>query len=531
MKTRRLLVGLLLTTLCVAGCQEPVDSSNNSSTNDVSITESNSSTTSSPSEEVVDYGTLTVKDMVAYVGNKPKAIDFSFSIADKAEEIEYIYDGDSILIKDGKVTALAGGTSTTVTAKTAHHETTFNVKCEAVESRFTADVEVFLNEQKARNVQPGVTLFAGDSFFDYRYFWTNFYGDIEGDTYITGIGSTTIEGWMCYAERLIYDVKPANVVLHIGSNDFWDIHRNANQVYSSYKKFIEDIHANLPDAHIYYFGVENRTYSMPQYGGWDDPNALAISIEQLATFNKKAADYAAERDYLTFLDSPSYFTNEDGSCKAEMFKDGVHPNNEEYEFYVKALIEAGLDVKYTGSTKTLSDWTTAGDSVWNTSLKTIYDLNGKSLLNNYVFSGTMTINSKGGNAHIGFSVGGVDTRFLIWDSSSAGKFYYTAAFKGGYVNTSPSYLGYPLTKTINYKILVTGKSCYLIINDKVVSIMYNYVPSNALSIATEACSVSFTNNSVARLGDGTGVYEELLKHSTVAQYEASTDTSSKLINL
>lgn len=158
MRTRRLLVGLLLTTLCVAGCQEPVDSSNNSSTNDVSITESNSSTTSSPSEEVVDYGTLTVKDMVAYVGNKPKAIDFSFSIADKAEEIEYIYDGDSILIKDGKVTALIGGTSTTVTAKTAHHETTFNVKCEAVESRFTGDVEFFLNEQKVRNVQPGVTL-------------------------------------------------------------------------------------------------------------------------------------------------------------------------------------------------------------------------------------------------------------------------------------------------------------------------------------------------------------------------------------
>ena len=531
MKNRRLLIGMLLTTLCVAGCQEPVNSSNNSSTNDVSVTDSNSSTTSSPYEDVVDYGTLTVKDMVAYVGNRPKAIEFTFSIDDKAEKIEYIYDGDSILIEDGKVTALAGGTSTTVIAKTEHHEASFNVKCEAVESRFTGDVEFFLNEQKVRDVKPGTTLFAGDSFFDYRYFWTNFYGDIEGNTYITGIGATNIDGWLCYAERLIYDLKPANVVLHIGSNDFWDLHRNNNQVFSQFKKFMEDIHKNLPEAHIYYFGVENRTYSMPQYGNWDDPNALAESIEQLAAYNGKVKNWCAERDYISYLDSPSYFTNEDGSCKSEMFKDGVHPNNEEYEFYVKALIEAGLNVKYTGSTKTLSDWTTAGDSVWSTSLKTIYDLNGKSLLNNYVLSGTMTINSKGGNAHIGFSVGGIDTRFLIWDSSSAGKFYYTAAFKGGYVNTSPSYMGYPLTKTINYKILVTGKSCYLIINDKVVSIMYNYVPSNALAIATEACSVSFTNNSVARLGDGTGVYEELLKNTTVAQYEASSDTSSKLINL
>ena len=529
MKNRRLLIGMLLTTLCVAGCQGPVNSSNNSSTNDVSVTDSNSSTTSSPFEDVVDYGTLTVKDMVAYVGNRPKAIEFTFSIADKAEEIEYIYDGDSILIEDGKVTALIGDTSTMVTAKTQHHNATFNIRCEALRTLsnnwFYTSKEHFLQEQISRNVKPGGTVFAGDSFFDPRDFWTNFYSDVEGDSFITGIGRTAIMDWMCLSEKLIYDLKPANVVLHIGSNDFWDEpYLNPNQVYSQFKNFIEDIHANLPNAHIYYFGVENRTYAMPRID-------MDKTIEYLATYNAKVENWCTERDYITYLDSPSYFTNEDGSCKSEMFKDGVHPNNEEYEFYVKALIEAGLDVKYTGSTKTLSDWTTAGDSVWSTSLKTIYDLNGKSLLNNYVLSGTMTINSKGGNAHIGFSVGGIDTRFLIWDSSSAGKFYYTGAFKGGYVNTSPSYLGYPLTKTINYKILVTGKSCYLIINDKVVSIMYNYVPSNALAIATEACSVSFTNNSIARLGDGTGIYEELLKHTTVAQYEASSDTSSKLINL
>ena len=470
--------------------------------------------------------------MVAYVGNRPKAIEFTFSNVEKAEEIEYIYDGESILIEDGKVTALAGGTSTIVIAKTAHHETSFNIKCEALRMapfgdpmHFYTSRDYFLQEQINRNVQPGCTVFAGDSFFDQRAFWTNFYSDVEGDAFITGIGSTAMMDWMCLSEKLIYDLKPDNVVLHIGSNDFWDVHLNPNQAYSQFKNFIEDIHKNLPDAHIYYFGVENRAYKMPQCSD------MTQTIEYLATYNAKVKDWCAERDYISYLDSPSYFTNEDGSCKAEMFFDGTHPNKEEYEFYVKALIEAGLDVKYTGSTKTLSDWTTAGDSVWNTSLKTIYDLNGKSLLNNYVFSGTMTINSKGGNAHIGFSVGGVDTRFLIWDSSSTGKFYYTGAFKGGYVNTSPSYLGYPLTKTINYKILVTGKSCYLIINDKVVSIMYNYVPSNALIIATEACSVSFTNNSVARLGDGTGVYEELLKHTTVAQYEASSDTSSKLINL
>lgn len=530
MKKQGLLIGLLLTTLCVASCQQPGSSNNNSSTNDVSITDSNSSTTSS-NEEVVDYGTLTVKDMVAYVGNKPKAINYAFSIPEMAEEIEFIYNNESISIEDGKVTALAGGTSTTVIAKTAHHETTFNVKCEAVESRFVGDVNYYLNEQKTRNVQPGCTLFAGDSFFDYRYFWTNFYSDMEGDIYNTGIGATNIDGWLCYAERLIYNLKPANVVLHIGSNDFWDLHKNSNQVYSAFKKFMDDIHENLPDAHIYYFGVENRTYAMPQCGDWQDAEALAKSIEYLKDFNEKAAAYCAERDYLTFLDSPSYFTNENGSCKAEMFKDGVHPNNEEYEFYVKSLVEAGLDVKYTGATKTLSDWTTEADSTWNGSLKTIYDTNGNSLVNNYVLSGTMKINSKGGNAHIGFSIYDINNRFLIWDSGSNGRFYYTAAFAGVYYNTAPNYMSYPSTTTIEYKILSTNKSVYLIINNNVVAIMYNYKQNAALSIATEACSVSFTNNSVARMGDGTNVYETLIADVTIAQYENSSDTSSKLINL
>jgi hypothetical protein len=270
---------------------------------------------------------------------------------------------------------------------------------------------------------------------------------------------------------------------------------------------------------------------MPQYGGWDDPNALADSIEQLATFNKKAADYAAEKDYLTFLDSPSYFTNEDGSCKSEMFKDGVHPNNEEYEFYVKALIEAGLDVKYTGSTKTLSDWTTDIADGWGPSMKTIYDLNGQSLVKNYVYSGTATINSKGNNPHFGFVLNGDGNRFLIWEKYGANRFYYTAAFNNNYETPVVSSFVYPTVKSINFKILATDKSVYLIVDDKVVSIMYNFKPSNALIVSSEGCSISFTNNSVARLGDGTGVYEELLKNTTVAQYEASTDTTSKLINL
>ena len=75
-----------------------------------------------------DYGTLAVADIENLKIGETREISAVFSNAEYASAIEYEFKGNAIKIEDGKVTALSGGRTVPVTAKTEHHETTFTVK-------------------------------------------------------------------------------------------------------------------------------------------------------------------------------------------------------------------------------------------------------------------------------------------------------------------------------------------------------------------------------------------------------------------
>ena len=75
-----------------------------------------------------DYGTLTVADIENLKIGETREIAAVFSNEEYASAIEYEFKGNAIKIEDGKVTALSGGRTVPVTAKTKHHETTFTVK-------------------------------------------------------------------------------------------------------------------------------------------------------------------------------------------------------------------------------------------------------------------------------------------------------------------------------------------------------------------------------------------------------------------
>lgn len=73
-----------------------------------------------------DYGTLTVANVTLAEGEE-KALEITFSKPEKAETIEYTFEGDAIEIKDGKVKALKGGVTVAVNAATEHHKANFTV--------------------------------------------------------------------------------------------------------------------------------------------------------------------------------------------------------------------------------------------------------------------------------------------------------------------------------------------------------------------------------------------------------------------
>ena len=74
-----------------------------------------------------DYGTLTIEDIENLKIGETREISAVFSDEKYASAIEYEFEGNAIKIEDGKVTALTGGSSVTVKAKTQYHETTFTV--------------------------------------------------------------------------------------------------------------------------------------------------------------------------------------------------------------------------------------------------------------------------------------------------------------------------------------------------------------------------------------------------------------------
>ena len=90
----------------------------------------------------------------------------------------------------------------------------------------------------------------GDSFFD-TGFWSDFYSTYSRKNAITmGISATTTTDWEYMAERLVYPVNPKAVVIHCGTNNIFDDHKNANTAIDDVKKLFDMVHENLPDALI-----------------------------------------------------------------------------------------------------------------------------------------------------------------------------------------------------------------------------------------------------------------------------------------
>ena len=103
-----------------------------------------------------DYGTLTIQDMTLVQGESSNVI-YQFSDPDKAEEITYSFDGNDIDIKNDTVTALVGGKTVKVTAKTEHHETTFTVTTLIDYGKLTVD-DITLEEGASVAITPHFSL-------------------------------------------------------------------------------------------------------------------------------------------------------------------------------------------------------------------------------------------------------------------------------------------------------------------------------------------------------------------------------------
>lgn len=287
-----------------------------------------------------DYGTLTISDTYAWIGYPASEFTPVFSAPEKAEALTYTYDESLIRLspEDHTVTALAEGTAE-VTASSEHFTATFHVYCESVDTSdevFALTTDRFDAEYRAQNFEYDwaanghdgqTTVFIGDSFFDIA-FWDNFFTEYYAgkDALIWGIGSTTSFTWETLTTRLLANIAPRNLCMHIGTNNIYDLECTAEETLSSLQRMFTLMHTALPDTKIWYFSITQRTYT-----GASERYPIVDEV------NEKMIAWCAGKDWITLLDTSP-------DIKWYMLRDGIHPFNSEYGVFTQALEEAGCEI-------------------------------------------------------------------------------------------------------------------------------------------------------------------------------------------
>ena len=281
-------------------------------------------------------GTLSIGDV--YVWKDYPAVEFFpvFSSGAEAEPLTYEYD-DSKIEVDGENNLISSRAAekgvTVVTAKSEHYSAQFNVYYDVVDKsgswyNIPTDYVSYaqqLGRQYAREATAGkTTVFLGDSFFDTRWFWTDFDTYYEGmDALCCGISSTTSYDWETLADTVLGDIAPANIAIHIGTNNFYDDHMDHIETTAALQRLFLVLHDRYPETDIYYFSITQRL---------DSSYATMVDVT-----NANMQAWCEGRDWITWLDTSSKLTT-------DKLKDGVHPKLENYSIFTQALEDAHMPV-------------------------------------------------------------------------------------------------------------------------------------------------------------------------------------------
>ena len=493
----------------------------------------------------IDYGQLNIslpksnyEDQANTLYANYSARELSVEFTKPAYEGDIVYEipaeyADRITITDNKIKAV-GDFSTpkvvTITAKTQHHTekfaitvTNFNGKNHMGNSlNLENTVKNRLSDWTNRGGDQGGVLFMGDSFFD-TGFWSDFYTTYgRKNAYTMGISATTTTDWEYMVERLVFPVQPKAVVIHCGTNNIFDDNKAASAATDDVKRLFNLIHANLPEADIYYFGIEPRV-------GRDNSIPKAV--------NENIIEFADENDWLTYIDSPSWCYDTDGSVISSFFRDGVHPTLANYAKYVKALDDLGLviDNNSAASNTSIADISTTAEQSINAGNTFALSYRGLPLTNEYVLTGKLDITVEKNNPHIQFLFND-GNRFLVWDGenySGNGSMGLGWQINGNHVNDDDDLYSYTTgTKfTVLFKLAVTDKNAYFYFGSEdggsvtyILNSVFVNVSSTKLVYGTEGMSAKLYGLTAKTKLDDAAEYAALVKGSEFDYYEHITES-------
>lgn len=284
-----------------------------------------------------EYGTLEISDCTVYI-TSDKNFTFAeimpvFEKPEKAEALAYEYDGKELKIENGLVYPLKRANKTlTVKAKSEHFAAEFDVEVVLIPLSGSnmsplydvSGFDVAVRTAACAEATANTTLFLGDSFMDNAFigeYMTEY--KVGKDVINAGISSTTSYHWEALYGKVIGAASPKNIVLHIGTNNFYDAHDDVESTVESLTRLFMMMHDSYPAAKIFWFNITQRTNT--QYAG------------QVTAANALMAEWCAKYDWITCVDTCSQVTG-------GMLRDGVHPKTENYKVFTNALVAAGCEI-------------------------------------------------------------------------------------------------------------------------------------------------------------------------------------------
>jgi lysophospholipase L1-like esterase len=182
----------------------------------------------------------------------------------------------------------------------------------------------FEEQDKIHPPKPGCIVFAGSSSFR---FWDTLVSDMKPlDVINRGFGGSEFSDLDLYVNRIVIAYRPRAVVVYEGDNDLAEgSSKTPEMVASDFRKFVQSVHAALPDTWIYILAIKP---SKLRWNQWP----------QMKAANKLMQDYAATQKNVQYIDIATPMFEANGNLPRDLFKfDGLHPTAKLYAMWTAII--------------------------------------------------------------------------------------------------------------------------------------------------------------------------------------------------
>ena len=129
-----------------------------------------------------------------------------------------------------------------------------------------------------------------------------------------------------YAQRIVVAYRPRAVVVYEGDNDLAEgSSKTPEMVANDFRKFVQTVHAALPDTWIYILSIKPSKLRRKQW-------------PQMKAANKLMQDYAATQKNVQYIDIATSMFDAKGNLPVDLFKsDGLHPTAKLYAMWTAII--------------------------------------------------------------------------------------------------------------------------------------------------------------------------------------------------